>query len=84
MKTLYYIVEKELNDIVDDFEETTGRKDITIYDFVDNKPKLIFEINVENTQSTLKELKFFVENTLQEKDFETHLDKELTYTFEQL
>lgn len=84
MKTLYYIVEKELDGIVDDFEETTGHKDIRIYDFVDNKPKLVFEINVENAQSTQEELEFFAEETLQEEDFETHLDKELTYTFEQL
>ena len=83
MKTLYYTVEKELQS-GDGYEETTGHKDIRIYDFVDNKPKLVFEINVENIQSTLEELEFFVEETLQGKDFETHLDKELTYTFEQL
>lgn len=83
MKTLYYTVEKELQS-GDGYEETTGYKDIRIYDFVDNKPKLVFEISTYNEQSTLEELEFFIEETLQEEDFETHLDKELTYTFEQL
>lgn len=83
MKTLYYTVEKELRD-VDGFQETTGYKDIRIYDIVDNKPLLITEISAENEYSTLEELEYFVEFTLQEDDFETHLDKELTFTFEML
>ena len=45
MKTLYYTVEKELQDI-DGIEETTGYKDIRVYDIVNNKPKLVVEINV--------------------------------------
>lgn len=81
MKTLYYTVEKELQS-GDGYEETTGYKDIRIYDIVDNKPILITEISAENEYSTLEELEFFVEHTLQEEDFETHLDKELTFKFE--
>ena len=80
MKTLYYTVEKELQS-GDGYEETTGYKDIRIYDFVDNKPKLVFETTLKNAESTREELEFFAEETLQEEDFVTHLDKELTYTF---
>lgn len=83
MKTLYFTVEKELQDI-DGIEETTGYKTITVYDIVDNKPKLVVEIEAENEYSTKDELEYFAENLLQEEDFETHLDKELTYIFEQL
>ena len=81
MKTLYYTVEKELQS-VDGFEETTGYKTIRVYDFVENKPILIFEIEADNESSSQSELEFFVEETLQEENFETHLDKELTFTFE--
>lgn len=81
MKTLYYTVEKELRDVGGVYE-TTGYKDIRIYDIVDNKPLLVTEISAENEYSTLEEIEYFVEFTLQEEDFETHLDKELTFTFE--
>lgn len=81
MKTLYYTVEKELQS-GDGYEETTGYKDIRVYDIIDNKPVLVTEISAENGYSTQEELEFFVEETLQEEDFETHLDKTLTFTFE--
>lgn len=84
MKTLYYTVEKELENIADGIDQATGVKDIRIYDIVDNKPKLVTEINAENEYSTQDELEHFVKYTLQEEDFETHLDKELTYLFESL
>lgn len=83
MKTLYFTVEKELQDI-DGIEETTGYKTITVYDIVENKPKLVVEIEAENEYSTTDELEHFAEFTLQEEDFETHLDKEMTFLFEQL
>lgn len=83
MKTLYFTVEKELQDI-DGIGETTGYKTITVYDIVENKPKLVVEIEAENEYSTKDELEHFVENLLQEEDFETHLDKEMTFLFEQL
>ena len=83
MKTLYFTVEKELRD-VDGIEETTGHKTITVYDIVENKPKLVVEIEAGNEYSTADELEHFAENLLQEEDFETHLDKEMTFLFEQL
>lgn len=83
MKTLYYTVTKQLNDLIG-FEETNGYKDISIYDIVNNKPVLVAEIEAENEYSTIDELNHFVEYTLQEVDFITHLEKDKTYTFEQL
>lgn len=83
MKTLYFTVEKELQDI-DGIEEATGYKTIRVYDIVENKPKIVVEIQAENEYSTVDELENFVENLLQEEDFETHLDKEMTFLFEQL
>ena len=83
MKTLYFTVEKQLQDI-DGIEETTGHKTIAVYDIVDNKPKLVVEIEAENECSTIDELEHFVEYLLQEEDFETHLDKNMTFLFEQL
>ncbi len=83
MKTLYYTVDKELNNI-DGTEETTGYKDIRLYDIIDNKPVLITEISAENEYSTIDELNHFVEVTIMEEDFETHLNKEDTFVFELL
>ena len=80
MKTLYYTVTKQLI-YVDGFEETNGYKDIIIYDIVDNKPLIVAEIEAENEYNTLDELNHFVEYTLMEEDFETHLNKEETYNF---
>ena len=80
MKTLYYTVTKQLID-VDGFEETNGYKDIIIYDIVDNKPLIVAEIEAENEYNTLDELNHFIEYTLLEEDFETHLNKEETYNF---
>lgn len=83
MRTLYFTVEKELQDI-DGIEETTVYKTITVYDIVENKPKLVVEIEAGNEYSTTDELEHFAENLLQEEDFETHLDKNMTFLFEQL
>ena len=83
MKTLYYTVKKELQN-VGEVEETTGYKDIRLYDIVDNKPILITEISAENGYDTIDELNYFVEETMMDEEFETHLDKDLTYIFEPL
>ncbi len=83
MKTLYYVVEKELENI-GGVEETTGYKDVRVYDIGKGMPKLVIDINIENSDSTLDELKTYVEETIQDEDFETELDKNETYTFVQL
>jgi len=81
MKTLYYTVEKELQDI-DGIEETTGYKFVRLYDIVNNKPLLIAEITGDNENSNLDEINLFIEETMMEESFETYLDKKETYIFE--
>lgn len=83
MKTLFYVIEKELENI-GGVEETTGYKDVRVYDIVGGVPKLVIDINIENSDSTLAELKTYVEETIQEEDSDTELDKNETYSFVQL
>ena len=83
MKTLFYVIEKELENI-GGVEETTGYKDVRVYDIVGGVPKLVIDINIENSDSTLDELKTYVEETIQDEDSETELDKNESYTFVQL
>jgi predicted transcriptional regulator len=51
-KTLFYTVEKELQDI-DGIEETTGNKKILVYDIVDNKPNQLLEIDSFNEDNSI-------------------------------
>jgi hypothetical protein len=51
MKTLYYTVTKQLNDI-DGFEETNGWKDIRVYAIKDNKMIVVNEIEVHNEDNS--------------------------------
>ena len=83
MKKLYYVIEKELENI-GGVEETTGYKDVRVYDFVDGVPKLVIDINIDNSDSTLDELKSYVEENFQDEDSELELDKNETYSFVQL
>lgn len=61
MKKLYYVVEKELQD-VGDVEETTGYKTITCYDIVDNEPKIFCEIQTQNVWNSEKEIQEYLDN----------------------
>ena len=51
MRKLYYTVEKELQQ-VDDFEETTGFKTVTIYDIENNIPTKFFDLEISNDENT--------------------------------
>ena len=44
MKTLYFVVEKELRNVGDDILESTGWKIITVYEIEENKPKKFFSV----------------------------------------
>jgi hypothetical protein len=50
-KNLYYIVEKQLDD-VDGFQETNGWKNIRVYEISDNKLIEVADFEVENTESS--------------------------------
>jgi hypothetical protein len=45
MRKLYYIVEKELQQ-VDDLEETTGFKTVTVYTIENNVPTKFFSLDI--------------------------------------
>ena len=64
-KTFYYTVEKEMQSIGDGFEETTGHKNISVYDIIDNVPKKILDIDVENSVNSVEEIK----DSLDEDEF---------------
>lgn len=65
MKTIYYVIQKELND----FDRGTGTKEIRAYEIKNGKLVLISEIEIDNTenseQSLLAELES--ENLIQSK-----------------
>ncbi len=52
-KKLYYTVDKELVD-VDGISETTGWKDINVYDIVENEPVLLVTITCENHTDSIE------------------------------
>ncbi len=64
-KTFYYTVQKETESIGDGVEETTGYKNISVYDIVDNVPKKILDTDVENSVNSIEEIK----DSLDEDEF---------------
>jgi hypothetical protein len=60
-KKLYYVVTKQLQDF-GEFQETTGWKTITVYEIVDNQPKIFAEIEARNVDSTEGEIQFYLDN----------------------
>ena len=55
MKKLYYVIEKEVQDI-DDVQECTGYKDVTVYQITDNEPKRITTLTLENFTDSQDEI----------------------------
>lgn len=60
-KKLYYVVEKELQGN-DGFEETTGNKTITVYEMVNNEPKLFATIDAVNEDRSGKKIEEYLED----------------------
>jgi len=56
MKNLYYVVEKQTTPDGDEFEYVTGRKDISLYEIVDNTPKLLINLSADNSDSSTGEI----------------------------
>lgn len=50
-KTLYFVVEKELEDI-DGVGTTNGLKEINVYDMVNNKPEVFARLESTNDESS--------------------------------
>lgn len=70
MTNLYYVVHKRLQDI-DGIEETTGWKDITVYDIDTQSFQLVIicEFEAENTKSSEEEIATWLENNDWEEDY---------------
>ena len=68
LKKLYYVVEKKLQDVGDDIQEITGWKQITVYDMVNNIPKIFCEIESENAINSEVEIQEYLDNNGYEDD----------------
>lgn len=69
MKQLFYVVEKQLND-VDGFEETNGWKTITVYKIEDNQPKQVCEFEAHNSDNSIEEIQTWLDNNNDETEYE--------------
>ncbi len=52
-KILYFVVEKQHRDVGDDIQELTGYNTITLYDIIDNKPKMLDEIEADASDKSI-------------------------------
>lgn len=55
MKTIYYVIQKQLESM-DGFEETNGLKDVRAYENKNGKMVLICELELDNSDNTEEEL----------------------------
>lgn len=55
MKTIYYVVQKQL-ETFDDVQETNGLKNVRAYEIKNNKMLLISEFELDNSDNTEKML----------------------------
>jgi len=69
-KKLYYVVEKQLQEL-DGVEETTGWKEVTVYDIVDGVPEVFAKLDLENEESTEECIQDYLDdNGLGDDDFD--------------
>ena len=61
MKKLYYVVEKDLFDI-DDFQETTGIKNVRVYTVENGELENWFNLELINSDNTLEEIKDYLDD----------------------
>jgi len=66
-KKLYYTVEKVVSS---DGETLDGNKNVTVYDIVENSPKLFFMLDLELSDNTQDEIQEYLDdNGYGDKDF---------------
>ena len=75
MKKLYYTIDKETNDVGTDLQELTGMKTVTVYEIIDNKPKMFTIIDCTNDCNSEEEIQNYLDDN-------GHGDE--TFLFEQL
>lgn len=54
-KILYYVVEKQ-TDNIGDVEECTGNKNVVVYDIVNNIPETVISFECSNSDNTENEI----------------------------
>lgn len=59
--TLYFVVEKQLESI-DGFEETTGWKTITVYEIVNDIPKMWFDFECTNSNDSTEAIQEWLDD----------------------
>lgn len=70
MYRLYYTVEK-YTEFINEVEETTGVKGITVYEMIDNIPKIFCQIESYNNASSELEIQEWLDdNGYEDKEFE--------------
>lgn len=62
MTKLYYTIEKQTEPL-EDTEVCTGWKNIQVYEIANDQPKLWFELEVENEESSLKSIQSWLDNS---------------------
>ena len=71
MKKIYYVVEKQLED-VDGFEETTGWKNVCGYNIVGNEMVTLCDFDMHNEDATVPELMDNLPEEFQKENTEIH------------
>lgn len=70
MKTIYFTVDKELNEIDSGLFDTTGNKTITVYTIENNEPKIFFEIESILENNSIEEIQWWLdENGYGDEEF---------------
>jgi len=62
MRTLYFTVDKELEEIDNGLFDATGNKSINLYEIIDNKPKMVYTIETTLENSTIAEISEWLED----------------------
>ncbi|MDA3779893.1 MAG: hypothetical protein PF487_06695 [Bacteroidales bacterium] len=62
-KKLYYVIEKQTQDVGDDIHELTGWKTITVYEIINNEPKEFFTIEGKNVNDSEEEIKNYLNDS---------------------
>lgn len=73
MTRLYYIVQLQLEtiDINEELLETTGYKDITVYEIANDIPKIWFELEAHKSTSSEAEIQEWLDNNgFSEREYE--------------
>lgn len=60
-KQLYFTVQKQLLTI-EEREEPKYLKNITVYEIMSNKPKMLAEIEAHSDDDTIEEIQFWLDN----------------------